>query len=87
VAALASGARTAYRLLAGGSLTLDVAVGRRRQPLGPLVQTIAASAEIVFDVVAGALPRPRSGCAIGETPGLGAGSDMPLAAHFTQVQV
>jgi Polyketide cyclase / dehydrase and lipid transport len=86
VAALAFGARAAYRLLASGSLTLDVGVGRRLQPLGPLVQTIAASPEIVFDVVAGPY--------LGRTPRALArklqvwerGSDMALAAHFTQVK-
>jgi Polyketide cyclase / dehydrase and lipid transport len=86
VAALAFGARAAYRLLASGSLTLDLGVGRRLQPLGPLVQTIAASPEIVFDVVAGPY--------LGRTPRALArklqvwerGSDMALAAHFTQVK-
>jgi hypothetical protein len=86
VAALAFGAGTAYRLLASGSLTLDLGVGRRLQPLGPLVQTIAASAEIAFDVVAGPY--------LGRTPRALSeklqvwerGSDMALAAHFTQVK-
>jgi polyketide cyclase/dehydrase/lipid transport protein len=86
VAALAFGARAAYRLLASGSLTLDLGVGRRLQPLGPLVQTIPASPEIVFDVVAGPY--------LGRTPRALArklqvwerGSDMALAAHFTQVK-
>jgi hypothetical protein len=38
--ALGLAARTAYRLLTSGALTLDLDAGRRLQPLGPLLQTI-----------------------------------------------
>jgi hypothetical protein len=40
MAAVALGVRTAYPLLANGALTLDLGLGWRVQPLGPLVQTI-----------------------------------------------
>jgi Polyketide cyclase / dehydrase and lipid transport len=85
-AALALGARTAYRLLASGALTLDLDLGRRLQPLGPLVQTIAASPEDVFEVVAspylGRTPRAlASKLHVWER-----GSDIVLAAHFTHVK-
>jgi hypothetical protein len=86
VAALAFGARTAYRLLASGSLTLDLGVGRRLQPLGPLVLTIAASAEIVFDVVAGPYLGRTPRALLGKLQVWERGSDMALAAHFTQVR-
>lgn len=84
--ALAVGARVGYRLLAGGELTLDLRLGRRRQSLGPLVQAIAAPAEVVFDVIAAPY--------LGRTPRALAdklevwerGSDMVLAAHFTKVK-
>src|SRR5207247_5907921 len=73
-----------YRLLTSGALTLDV--GRRLQPLGPLLQPIRAPQEVVFDVI--------SGPYLGKTPRALAdklqvwerGSDMVLAAHFTKVK-
>jgi hypothetical protein len=86
VAALALGARTAYRLLANGSLTLDLGVGRRLQPLGPLMQTIAASPEIVFDVVAGPYLGRTPRALAGKLQVWERGSDMVLAAHFTQAK-
>ena len=84
--ALAFLARKAYRLLAGGALTIDLDVGRRRQPLGPLLQTIRAPQEVVFEVIAGPY--------LGKTPRALAdklqvwerGSDLVLAAHFTHVK-
>ena len=84
--ALGWAGRKAYRLLTSGALTLDLGVGRRLQPLGPLTQTIRAPREIVFDVIAGPY--------LGKTPRALAdklqvwerGSDMVLAAHFTQVR-
>ena len=84
--ALPFAARKAYRLLASGALTLDLEAGRRLQPLGPLLQTIRAPQEVVFDVIAGPY--------LGKTPRALAdklqvweqGSDMVLAAHFTKVK-
>ena len=86
VAALVLGARTAYRLLANGALTLDLGAGRRLQSLGPLVRPIAAPREVVFDVIASPY--------LGRTPRALAeklrvweqGSDMVLAAHLTPVK-
>src|SRR5512141_3124589 len=83
---LAAAARLAYRGLARGALTIDVGVGRRLQPLGPLVQAIRAPREVVFDVIAAPY--------LGRTPRALAdqlhvwerGSDMVLAAHFTEVK-
>ena len=89
--ALAGGAtvfalRRAYRLLASGSLTLDLGVGRRLQALGPLERTIAAPPAVVFDVIAapylGRTPRALSDkLEVWER-----GSDLVLAAHFTEVR-
>ena len=84
--ALGFAARKTYRLLASGALTLDLDVGRRLQPLGPLLQTIRAPQDVVFDVIAGPY--------LGKTPRALAdklqvwerGSDMVLAAHFTQLK-
>jgi hypothetical protein len=85
-ATLVLAARAGYRLLAGGALTLDLGVGRKLKPLGPLVQTIAAPPEVVFDTIAGPY--------LGRTPRALAdkleiwerGSDMVLAAHYTRVK-
>lgn len=84
--ALGVAVRVGYRLAARGELTLDLGLGRRRQPLGPLVQEIAASPEVVFEVIAAPY--------LGRTPRALAdklevwerGSDMVLATHFTEVK-
>ena len=41
-----------WALTVRGSLTLDLGIGRRFRPLGPLRYEIAAPREVVFDVVA-----------------------------------
>jgi hypothetical protein len=85
-AVLALGLRKTYRVLASGELTLDLARGRRLRPLGPVVWSIRAPQEIVFDVIAAPY--------LGRTPRALAdklqvwerGSDMVLAAHYTPVK-
>jgi polyketide cyclase/dehydrase/lipid transport protein len=80
-AAAAAGA--GYALLVRGALTLDLGLGRRVRPLGPIELMIAAPPETVFDVIAGPY--------LGRTPRAmqdklqvwERGSDMALAAHFT----
>jgi hypothetical protein len=83
IGAAAAGAATGYVLVVRGALTLDLGLGRRVRPLGPLRIEIAAPPETVFDVVAdpylGRTPR-----AVAERlEVLERGSDMALAAHFT----
>ena len=81
---LAGAAAGGYALLVRGALTLDLGIGRRVRPLGPIARTIAAPPETVFDVIAAPY--------LGRTPRALAGklevwersSDMALAAHFTQ---
>ncbi len=78
--------RGLYRLLAGGALTIDTGVGRRTQPLGPVAFEIAAPRDLVFDVIAspylGRTPKAlQSQLEVWEH-----GSDMVLAAHFTQLK-
>ena len=83
---LAGAARGLYRSYARGELTVDTGIGRRLRQLGPVAFDIAAPREVVFDVVAAPY--------LGKTPrALGSelevwerGSDMVLAAHFTQVK-
>jgi hypothetical protein len=84
--ALAFAAQKSYRLLTSGALTVDLAIGRRVQPLGPLVQTVRAPQDVIFEVIASPY--------LGRTPRALAdklqvwerGSDMVLAAHFTPVK-
>jgi len=70
-------------LVARAGLTLDLGVGRRVRPLGPIVAQIAAPPEIVFDVIAapylGRTPRAiRAKLEVIER-----GTDLVLAAHHT----
>jgi hypothetical protein len=73
-----------WALVVRGSLALDLGVGRRLRPLGPLRFAIAAPREIVFDVI--------SAPYLGRTPRalraklevLERGDDFVLAAHYTQ---
>jgi hypothetical protein len=79
-------AGTGYVLMARGALTLDLRLGRRTRPLGPLMVPMAAPREVVFDVIAAPY--------LGRTPRamqqklrvLERGSDMVLAAHYTPVR-
>jgi len=72
-------------LVARAGLTLDIGVGRRLRPLGPIALDIAAPPEIVFDVIAapylGRTPRALHG----KLEVLERGADLVLAAHFTPV--
>ena len=84
--ALASGVGAAYRLVTSGALTLDLGLGRRLQPLGPLVRTIAAPREVVFDVIAAPYLERTPRALEEELQVWERGSDMVLAAHFTPVK-
>jgi hypothetical protein len=67
-------------------VTIDLGIGRRRQPLGPLDVDIAARREVVFDVIAAPY--------LGRTPKamqdklivLDRGADLVLAEHRTPVR-
>ncbi len=84
VLGVAAAAGMAYALVVRGALTLDVGVGRRVRPLGPIRMHVAASPETVFDVVAapylGRTPRAMQD----KIEVLERGSDLVLAAHFTR---
>jgi Polyketide cyclase / dehydrase and lipid transport len=72
-------------LVARAGLTLDIGIGRRIRPLGPIALAIAAPPEVVFDVIAapylGRTPRALRG----KLEVLERGADLVLAAHFTRV--
>ena len=78
--------KCAYRFFASGGVTIDSGVGRRVRELGPVTWEIAAEREIVFDVIAspylGKTPRSmKDHLDVWER-----GTDMVLAAHFTDVK-
>jgi uncharacterized protein YndB with AHSA1/START domain len=72
-------------LVARAGLTLDIGLGRRLRPLGPITLEIAAPPEVVFDVIAapylGSTPRAMRG----KLEVIERGADLVLAAHFTSV--
>jgi hypothetical protein len=78
-------ATAAYRLLVRGALTLDLGVGRTLRPLGPLIVPIAAPRELVFELVSGPYLKRTPRALATKLQVVERGSDMVLAAHFTQV--
>jgi len=78
--------RGVYRLLARGELTLDTGIGRRIRPLGPVDFRIAAPREVVFDVIATPYLDRTPRALRHELDVWERGSDMVLAAHFTEVK-
>ncbi len=74
----------AFDLLVAGALTIDTGVGRRIQPLGPVTWEIAAARELVFELIES--PYRRTPRALQDKLQVWErGSDMVLAAHFTEV--
>jgi hypothetical protein len=83
LAALGVAVPAAYVLVVRGALTLDLRLGRRVRPLGPIRIEVAATPDTLFDVIAdpylGKTPRAmRSKLEVLER-----GSDMVLANHYT----
>jgi Polyketide cyclase / dehydrase and lipid transport len=80
-----AGAALGYALVVRGALTLDLGIGRRVRPLGPVRVEIAAPPEVVFRVVTdpylGRTPRAMAD----KLDVIERGSDMVLAAHFTEI--
>ena len=70
-----------YLLTVRGALTLDLDLGRRVRPLGPITRSIAAPPDVVFDVIAapylGRTPRAMQD----KLRVLERSTDMVLAAH------
>lgn len=85
IAAFVVGARGVYDQLVRGGLTLDLELGRTTRPLGPLVVSVAAPRETVFDVVAAPYLGRTTQALAEKLRVLERGEDMVLAAHFTKV--
>lgn len=82
---LAGAAAGAYGLVVRGSLTIDLGIGRRLRPLGPLTVRIDAPRDVVFDVIAAPYLRRTPRALKGKLEVVERGADMVLAAHFTPV--
>jgi len=72
-----------WALTVRGSLTLDLGIGRRLRPLGPLRFEIAAPREVVFDVVASPYLVRTPRALREKLEVLERGDDLVLAAHHT----
>jgi hypothetical protein len=83
MAALSGGVATGCLLAARGALNLDVGIGRRTRPLGPIRISIGAPPDTVFDVVAAPYLAKTPRAMTSELQVLERGTDMVLAAHFT----
>jgi hypothetical protein len=83
--ALALGASAAglYGLLVRGALTVDLGIGRSLRPLGPLTVSIDAPRDVVFDVIAAPYLRRTPRALERKLEVVERGTDMVLAAHFT----
>ena len=74
-----------YVLVVRGALTLDLGIGRRVRPLGPINVRIAADPETVFDIIAAPyLGKPPQAMA-DKLRVVERGTDMVLAEHFTDL--
>jgi hypothetical protein len=81
----ASALAAAAALVARAGLTLDIGIGRRLRPLGPIALEMAAPPEVVFDVIAGPYLGRTPRALRGKLEVLERGSDLVLAAHSTRV--
>ena len=79
----AGGGVLVWALVVRGSLNLDLGVGRRLRPLGPLTFRIAAPREVVFDVVAAPYLERTPRALRSKLEVLERGEDVVLAAHHT----
>ena len=72
-------------LVARAGLTLDIGLGRRLRPLGPIALEIAAPPDVVFDVIAAPYLGRTPHALRGKLEVIERGADLVLAAHFTPV--
>jgi len=83
VAGVAGLSALLWALTVRGSLTLDLGIGRRLRPLGPLRFALAAPREVVFDVIAGPYLARTPRALRDKLEVLERGDDLVLAAHHT----
>jgi hypothetical protein len=76
----------AYVGVVTGRVTVDLGWGRSRRALGPLVVTVAAPREVVFDVIAAPYLGRTPTALAGKLRVLERAGDMVLAEHYTPVR-
>lgn len=85
-AAGSTAAAATYLGLVTGAVPVDLGIGRRTRPLGPLDVTIAAPRGAVFDLIAGPYAERAPRAMRDKVRVLERGSDMVLAAHVTPIR-
>ncbi len=84
--AVAGAGVAGYLGLVTGAVPIDLGVGRRTRPLGPLAVDIAATRDIVFGVLAEPYLARQSRAMADKIRILDRGTDMVLAAHRTPIR-
>jgi hypothetical protein len=84
-AALLGAGTAAYVGLVTGRISLDLGIGRRTRPLGPLVVDIAAPRDVVYDVATAPYAERRPRTMQEKVQIVERGDGMVLAAHRTPV--
>jgi hypothetical protein len=72
-----------WALVVRGALTVDLGIGRRYRPLGPLLFRIRAPREVVFEVLSSPYLRRTPRALRAKLEVLERGEDFVLAAHYT----
>ena len=75
-----------WALVVRGALTIDIGLGRRIRPLGPLTFRIAAPKEVVFEIVSSPYLERTPRALATKLEVLERGDGMALAAHHTKVR-
>ncbi|MGH3501743.1 MAG: SRPBCC family protein [Nocardioidaceae bacterium] len=75
-----------YVGLVTGAVPVDLGIGRRLRPLGPLTVEIDAPVELVFDVIAEPYAARTSRAMQEKVQVLESGQDLVLAAHYTPIR-
>ncbi len=86
VAALIAALVVVYRGLITGALPVDLGIGRRVRPLGPLTLGIDAPREVVFEVIQAPYLARQTRAIAEKIRVLERGTDMVLAAHRTPLR-
>jgi hypothetical protein len=85
-AATSTAAGALYTGLVGGAVTLDLGVGRRTRPLGPLRIEVSAPRDVVYAVTTAPYAERRTRALEEKVEILERTGDMVLAAHRTPVR-
>jgi hypothetical protein len=75
-----------YLGLVTGAIPVDLGIGRRIRPLGPLELFVGAPREVVFDVIAAPYGERAPRALREKVRILERGEDMVLAAHYTAIR-